>query len=430
SSPTHLGKVGNQAYHGVFAAGNYAYTTSSNNIDILDISDPSSPTRIVQFLDTGSTRLRGGSGIFGVGNYVYVAANSDDAVAVVDISDPANPSYMGHLADDGSTELDGAMDIYVVGDYAYVAAEKDDGVEIADVSDPTNITHVGAISDTAETALNGAYGIFVAGKYAYVAASGDDGVAILDVSDPENPIHVASIFDDDTMALDGARNIVVVGDYAYVTGHDEDGIAMLDVSDPSNPVHVASIYDDDSMALEDPHGIAASGQYLYVTGRDFAGGNSGVTVFDISGVTAPAATLGSVATGILQVNGPAQLDQNLTVEGGLNVGSEAMIRGDLSVQGTLFAPLNVTSLTGGKTLEPIHTGVVLVDNAATLTITLPDAADAIGLIFTIKNINTTGTVTVATAGGNIDGATTQSLAAQFDFITVISDGTNWYIINQ
>jgi hypothetical protein len=37
-------------------------------------------------------------------------------------------------------------------------------------------------------------------------------------------------------------------------------------------------------------------------------------------------------------------------------------------------------------------------------------------------------VTVASAGGTIDGAATQPLAAQYNFITVVSDSTNWYIV--
>ena len=60
------------------------------------------------------------------------------------------------------------------------------------------------------------------------------------------------------------------------------------------------------------------------------------------------------------------------------------------------------------------------------TITLPDAASSAGLTFTLKRL-TANAVTVASAGGTIDSVATQALAAQYDFITVVSDGTNWYI---
>jgi hypothetical protein len=48
------------------------------------------------------------------------------------------------------------------------------------------------------------------------------------------------------------------------------------------------------------------------------------------------------------------------------------------------------------------------------------------LTFTIKRL-TANAVTVASAGGMIDGAATQALASQYDFITAVSDGANWYI---
>ena len=57
---------------------------------------------------------------------------------------------------------------------------------------------------------------------------------------------------------------------------------------------------------------------------------------------------------------------------------------------------------------------------------LPDASSSAGLTFTLKRL-TANTVTIASAGGTIDGVATQALTAQYDFITVVSDGTNWYI---
>jgi hypothetical protein len=103
-----------------------------------------------------------------------------------------------------------------------------------------------------------------------------------------------------------------------------------------------------------------------------------------------------------------------------------MVDGDLSVQGNLYAHACITTVTASTTLVTAQSGVVLVSNAAAATITLPAAVSATGLTFTIKRL-TANAVTVASAGGTIDGAATLALAAQYDFITVISDGSNWYI---
>jgi len=70
---------------------------------------------------------------------------------------------------------------------------------------------------------------------------------------------------------------------------------------------------------------------------------------------------------------------------------------------------------------------ILADGA--ITITLPSASGIAGRQYTIKNISSS-TVTVASNGGTIDDSTTLSLTSDNEAITVQSDGTNWYVINE
>lgn len=67
---------------------------------------------------------------------------------------------------------------------------------------------------------------------------------------------------------------------------------------------------------------------------------------------------------------------------------------------------------------------VIVANG-TLTVTLPAASKLRGKVMTVKNSGT-GTVTVATAAGNIDGSTTVSLSTQYAVGRYVSDGTSWW----
>lgn len=63
----------------------------------------------------------------------------------------------------------------------------------------------------------------------------------------------------------------------------------------------------------------------------------------------------------------------------------------------------------------------------TFTVNLPAVASSSRRVYTIKNIGS-GTVTLDGNGSEtIDGATTQTLA-QYDSLTVVCDGSNWYII--
>jgi len=61
------------------------------------------------------------------------------------------------------------------------------------------------------------------------------------------------------------------------------------------------------------------------------------------------------------------------------------------------------------------------------TLTLPSATGNSGMRITIKKINSANTLTVATGGGNIDGASTKTLTTQYTFFTVVADGTNWNV---
>ena len=72
---------------------------------------------------------------------------------------------------------------------------------------------------------------------------------------------------------------------------------------------------------------------------------------------------------------------------------------------------------------------VVLLNSTTLTATLPDATShCMGRIYTIKLIaNSTATV-ATTSSQKIDGATSFSLSAQYKYVTVQSDGTQWWVL--
>ena len=65
-----------------------------------------------------------------------------------------------------------------------------------------------------------------------------------------------------------------------------------------------------------------------------------------------------------------------------------------------------------------------------VTVTLPSATDsAPSLIHMVKRLTAgANTLTVTTDGGNIDGAATQNIPAQYAAYTYVSDGQNYWII--
>jgi len=61
------------------------------------------------------------------------------------------------------------------------------------------------------------------------------------------------------------------------------------------------------------------------------------------------------------------------------------------------------------------------------TLTLPTAVGIAGRTYVLKNLGT-NTLTVATTGGQtIDGSTTAAIVLQYASLTVVSDGSNWWI---
>lgn len=72
--------------------------------------------------------------------------------------------------------------------------------------------------------------------------------------------------------------------------------------------------------------------------------------------------------------------------------------------------------------------LVLVSSSASVTLTLPTPASCTGYSKYIKRVGT-GAVTInVNASETIDGQSSYSLSAQYSFVHLVSDGTNWHRI--
>lgn len=79
-----------------------------------------------------------------------------------------------------------------------------------------------------------------------------------------------------------------------------------------------------------------------------------------------------------------------------------------------------------------HVKTIIVNNAAAATIALPSAVGIAGREYRIKKVSATGggrTVTIDPNGAEtVDGAATFDLVSQYESITIVSDGANWFIV--
>lgn len=110
--------------------------------------------------------------------------------------------------------------------------------------------------------------------------------------------------------------------------------------------------------------------------------------------------------------------------------SRLQVAGSLA---TAFQSIVLNGTPADYTMTVNDSVVVVTASGADRTVYLPDAALITGRQYTIKRANADGPpdyrVIVDGDGGDlIDGAASYALDNQYDAITVVSDGTNWWII--
>lgn len=89
------------------------------------------------------------------------------------------------------------------------------------------------------------------------------------------------------------------------------------------------------------------------------------------------------------------------------------------------ANLSVVSKTGNYTLTASDDVVVVNATDGAVTITVPAATQNAGKLLTVKKTDSSSNA--VTLSGTIDGVASRKLAAQYDYLSFYSDGTNWNI---
>jgi len=244
SSPTEVGFYEAPYSAGiikVYVSGQYAYVTDTRGwLRIIDVSDPSSPEEVGSYFP-------GGRGIYVLEDYAYVADGI--GLRIIDVSDPTSPAKVGFCETPGSSQ-----DVYVKYPYAYVA-DGGEGLQIIDISDPSSPWIVNFYSAPRFYARD----VYVLGGYAYVADS-YGGLRIISTYLPRE----VSYFKTSDFAWSVYVSKHGSSTYAYVANY-KAGLRVIDVSNSYSPKEVG-YYDTLGIAV----GVYVSGQYAYVA--DYDGG--------------------------------------------------------------------------------------------------------------------------------------------------------------
>ena len=177
----------------VAVMGNYAYVADWSSMQIIDISDPTSPFLVGNYDDPRAYAYD----VAVSGSYAYVASGYS-GLLILDISNPSSPTLGGRVS-----TSDDAYGVAVLGNYAYVASRFSE-LHIIDISNPASPFITGSYRGDISA-------VAVTGNYAYL---GDrpNGLTILDISDPTSPSQVVKGFG----SCAHIERVVVIGDYAYV----------------------------------------------------------------------------------------------------------------------------------------------------------------------------------------------------------------------
>ena len=173
------------ANHCIFFGSAFFFISSLFN---LTWSQTLNPVHIGKISEDGALLLSGQQSVFVSGNYAYVIGFKSHALEIVDISDPSSPVHKGSLTNgSGGALLNSPLSVYVLGNYAYVtsAGFATSGLEIIDVTNPSSPVHKGSIINGVGGAqLSFPYSVYVSGNYAYVTSSNSNALEIVDITDP------------------------------------------------------------------------------------------------------------------------------------------------------------------------------------------------------------------------------------------------------
>ena len=303
----------------------FAYVANgANDLQVVDISDPSSPQFLYEWTQPGNesyslaikndylflAERAGGVHIFYLepdGFPTWIAnfdPLSDDfsrasnlaliddtlligdffaGIVAVDISNPQHPVELDRLQlPEGAPNIKEVQGIAVSEGYAFVANPWG-GMAIVDVSDQANLTQVGYYARPAGC-FPGIWDVVVNGHVALLMCQGL-GVHVIDISTPELPVLLKEILFDDGSVPYGndapPLDAIFMGRYAFVSnGHD--GIYVLDLANSEDPtivehIDLPEVQDENLYNYNYAWGMDNDGHHLYV-----ASGRTAFYVYDIS----------------------------------------------------------------------------------------------------------------------------------------------------
>ena len=200
--------------------------------------------------------------------------------------------------------------------------------------------------------------------------------------------------------------------------------ALLDVNGPMTTLLTTTV-DPDNFVNRLVAGTIADGSGWSANGIAVSSGTGQAAAFAVQGgslwIGVQNGSAANTLTTILQHVGSNRY--TLFPAGNVGIGANNSPNSTLHVDGSVA--FKTSSVSANTTLDGTYTHVFA---SGTITITLPTAVGIAGRTYWIKRTGT-GTITIATtASQTIDGAASISITTRYDSYTLVSDGSNWFIM--
>ncbi|NHJ88030.1 MAG: hypothetical protein FK734_21375, partial [Asgard group archaeon] len=202
----------------VYVYDDYAFTSNSSGVNIIDISDKANPTWACNFSSSGVTDF--------ASNGTFVTYIDNTAIYTRNITSFINPNLL-----DSSTAGSGFTELYMNDDLIAYASSSD-YIRIYNMTDPTNI-----INYDAEYVAN-IRDLSVSGDFIYTCNTAQ--VRTFNATDLTD-ITLASTYD---FNYTGTNNIFASGNYLYIEENSPvKGIVVVDYANKTNPQYLTEFRD-------------------------------------------------------------------------------------------------------------------------------------------------------------------------------------------
>ncbi|MET0299753.1 MAG: hypothetical protein ABW036_08325 [Flavitalea sp.] len=146
---------------------------------------------------------------------------------------------------------------------------------------------------------------------------------------------------------------------------------------------------------------------------------------------AAAAARGVVSTTSQTFAGTKTFKDSVVANKAILVGAEGAATSTVQIEGSVA--MAIKTISGNYTAAGTDNTILANTTSSAITLTLPNPGTFAGRIYTIKKIGSGGIdnqLTITPAAGTIDGGSNYVIYNDWTYVTLQTDGSNWYIIKK